>query len=569
MGKFFWNMKTVESSGLWIRCTYFCVGVLVFTLMLLWEPSAFLKLIRKSKVLDIEKNDQLPTSPGIDKINKVDKIAFLFLRRDDSLEQNVWDEFFGNENEKKYYNIYVYCLYCDHKTNKNQSYSTNNILSNNLIKTHTDQTAVSLIEVSNILFKYAYNNDPYNTKFILLSESHIPIYNFSYIYNQLIQKTANKKKSFIDMGKLFVKDFISFDKFKCAFKSITLDTYFIQQYLSKYKLQWSTFYKNVTSCTDTNYYSSFIQKYLNATEQFKYIINESLTYISSNGSNDTTSNNLFLRKVNIDPIKTQVRNRGEKLLGPIVDTEHKLLYCAIPKIACVMFKNLFYAIQHNDIYIKQIDYAPNYNHINDENQIEAKLKSIHSRIKNTMDINDYMDIITDRQYQKLVILRDPLERLLSGFLDKCLYGPTNGRFCEGRKTTNFTVFVERIIGKINSNSEIDRHFRPQHSFCNLEETFMYYNNVIIYGYESIGNDTLMFLKSINRDEFYYHWGIYHNETMFKGSKVHVTYNATGTNSSMFYQRYYTKQLAMKCIKAFEIDYKLFNLPLPQWISYLK
>ncbi|KAI6239882.1 hypothetical protein M3Y99_00520600 [Aphelenchoides fujianensis] len=67
-----------------------------------------------------------------------------------------------------------------------------------------------------------------------------------------------------------------------------------------------------------------------------------------------------------------------------------------------------------------------------------------------------------------VVVRDPIDRFLSGYVDKCIRNPTRFRFCNGCKA-NFTCFVlsefrrfERQIraGRLERTFE-DRHFAPQ------------------------------------------------------------------------------------------------------------
>ncbi|KAI6219341.1 hypothetical protein M3Y99_01662500 [Aphelenchoides fujianensis] len=74
-----------------------------------------------------------------------------------------------------------------------------------------------------------------------------------------------------------------------------------------------------------------------------------------------------------------------------------------------------------------------------------------------------------------VVVRDPIDRFLSGYVDKCIRNPTRYRFCNGCGA-NFTCFVlsefrrfERQIraGRLERTFE-DRHFAPQNWHCDLD-----------------------------------------------------------------------------------------------------
>lgn len=164
---------------------------------------------------------------------------------------------------------------------------------------------------------------------------------------------------------------------------------------------------------------------------------------------------------------------------------------------------------------------------------------------------------------------------MSGFLDRCLwvvdtYGIT--KECLGNITDQFTFtnFVDRIINMSNYKQYITNpHYWPQSWFCRLNEFINEYDYVIKYDYHNIGHETLKILELLNLSEYYYHWGEYFNETMFKDS-VHVTYKGGDELQSKieFYSKYYTLELAVKCIKLFQDDYRLFDMSYPEWIYHL-
>lgn len=251
----------------------------------------------------------------------------------------------------------------------------------------------------------------------------------------------------------------------------------------------------------------------------------------------------------------------------IKDEKHKLLYCFIPKNICTIFKQILYFMinDNNDLIYKNNN---NYNWIHNEidyhsKKYKPKPNSIYKLLNN---------------WKSFVILRDPLERLLSGYLDKCIN--SNKKWCENLSDNdryNFTKFVNIIIQKINKNKlmDIHDHYRPQHTFCGMNKYFNYFNYKILYNNnkQSISNQTLKFMKYANIDinKYYYKWGKYKNQSIFDKKTSHSTnkiINNLSENNIKFYSKFFDYHLAIKTIVAFDKDYKMLNIPYPKWVQYL-
>eukprot|EP01084_Bolivina_argentea_P061982 113317_1 len=235
-----------------------------------------------------------------------------------------------------------------------------------------------------------------------------------------------------------------------------------------------------------------------------------------------------------------------------INTKQRLLYCAIQKNCNLLFKSLFTALQNEDPTMHMT-------------KIYRKTHFFDTYSKDL-----YKTVINNESWTRFIVIRDPLERLVSGFLHVCMgHGA-----CDGRRPSNFAVFVDRIVQRKFNNQDINRHFRAQSVFCNLHHDFSKYNYVIKYEPNNIAVKTEAFLSKMDLKEYYMYWGSYHNQTMFENSDVqngisHVTF--VGGNKSetiQFYAKYYNKELAIKCLKLFSDDYVLFNLPVPWWIRYI-
>ena len=117
------------------------------------------------------------------------KIAFMFLTKLDLNKHNIWKAYLKNHENK--YNIYVhpYEYY-----NSTKIKVTNSLLKNNIIKNivKTDYTHVyrAILELYKVAIK-----DTNNYKFILLSESDIPITSFDIMYSFLTKNNNSYVKS--------------------------------------------------------------------------------------------------------------------------------------------------------------------------------------------------------------------------------------------------------------------------------------------------------------------------------------------------------------------------------------
>jgi hypothetical protein len=104
------------------------------------------------------------------------KIACCFLIYDTINHEELWKKFFDGVDKNKY-NIYIH-----YKDNTPLKYFEKHKLNNCV---DTEWGTISLVKASNLLFKTAYDHDNENYKFVLLSNSCIPLKGFDKIYNKL------------------------------------------------------------------------------------------------------------------------------------------------------------------------------------------------------------------------------------------------------------------------------------------------------------------------------------------------------------------------------------------------
>ncbi|KAM5580585.1 glycosyltransferase BC10-like [Rosa sericea] len=124
------------------------------------------------------------------------KVAFLFLVRRDLPLDFLWGTFFKNGDAAKF-SIYVHSepgFVFDESTTRSAFFFGRQL--NNSIQVVWGES--SMIEAERLLFEEALY-DPANQRFVLLSDSCVPLYNFSYIYNYVMSSPKSFVDSFIDV----------------------------------------------------------------------------------------------------------------------------------------------------------------------------------------------------------------------------------------------------------------------------------------------------------------------------------------------------------------------------------
>ncbi|KAA8520128.1 hypothetical protein F0562_014384 [Nyssa sinensis] len=123
------------------------------------------------------------------------KIAFLFLARRNLPLDFLWGSFFENADVANF-SIYIHSepgFVFDESTTRSVFFYNRQL--SNSIKVAWGES--SLIQAERLLLGAALD-DPANRRFVLLSDSCVPLYNFSYIYNYLMSSPRSFVDSFLD-----------------------------------------------------------------------------------------------------------------------------------------------------------------------------------------------------------------------------------------------------------------------------------------------------------------------------------------------------------------------------------
>ncbi|HIK31552.1 MAG TPA: sulfotransferase family protein [Oscillatoriales cyanobacterium M59_W2019_021] len=144
-----------------------------------------------------------------------------------------------------------------------------------------------------------------------------------------------------------------------------------------------------------------------------------------------------------------------------VNHNHKFIYCSIPKNACTLFKRF------------TLEYSGD-----TEFQNHKDIHYYIAKHKTPIAMTD-MSLLNNPEYYKFTILRDPLERLVSAYLDKFVRWLPNiqetfalqvikevyesqGLEPDYSKSITFSQFVHYV--STTNDILLDQHWKPQHLF---------------------------------------------------------------------------------------------------------
>ena len=256
-----------------------------------------------------------------------------------------------------------------------------------------------------------------------------------------------------------------------------------------------------------------------------------------------------------------------------VDLNRKLLYCAIPKVACTEFFRLFHRMMDaKKTNLRERERWRGDPHFRPDKPVLNKLA----------DEATATHAMNDPNFTKFVFFRDPAERLLSAYLDKFEHG-ARYRVGYGLRIfkdaqMNFTGFIERIErdNKRRANPDglhphTNPHWRPQRFMCNLEKFLPLYNFVGSFAHLKEHAEALLRQAGLWEEFGARGWAL--KKGGGRGwSAGRVGTPSPGAEGAMFQkntawhadgagtkkERYYTPELLARVKKAYAMDYEMFD-----------
>ena len=176
------------------QITYICIIIII--ICLIFYNVKYLKMNENFKnynyningennILDINRPN-IPNISNKPNINNNGKIAFLFLTYNNLKRPEIWNNFFGIKNNDINTSPYgnKFTIY-NHAKDKDQV--TNILLKDKHIPEHIETCwgCANLVEANLLLLRQALK-DPLNKKFILVSDSCLPIVSFNTFYKDMV-----------------------------------------------------------------------------------------------------------------------------------------------------------------------------------------------------------------------------------------------------------------------------------------------------------------------------------------------------------------------------------------------
>ena len=154
----------------------------------------------------------------------------------------------------------------------------------------------------------------------------------------------------------------------------------------------------------------------------------------------------------------------------LVSHKHKFIYCNIPKNATQLFRIM--TVEHSDDYEKFYKW---------KQKTYLTVNEYLHRDDAGVRLTDYI-YLDNPKYFKFAILRNPFDRLVSGYLDKFVKNPVPqplahpvinnvyehlGMKPNVNKGITFTQFI-RYLAMTKDDYNLDIHWRPQHTFLGID-----------------------------------------------------------------------------------------------------
>jgi hypothetical protein len=198
------------------------------------------------------------------------------------------------------------------------------------------------------------------------------------------------------------------------------------------------------------------------------------------------------------------------------------------------------------------------------------------------------DVFSDPAATRAVMVRDPLARFASAFLDKCTQNNCHsGGFCLPRvwknipegKPISFQLAVEFMLsqGTPESPAQLDGHWSLQSEHCELHKRVSEYTVVGMMKKDTFAQDSTCIMDLARLQRFNTR-GQSEGNVPFWGAAGEMAavpdWGAQNVNKDAetdmgeeeVLKRLFTKDAAMKLIKHFKQDYDTFNLPVPGWVD---
>ena len=254
------------------------------------------------------------------------------------------------------------------------------------------------------------------------------------------------------------------------------------------------------------------------------------------------------RRWNDKEIKQEKHNLFHHL---IVSEKHKVMYCFIPKIACSNMKRIFLVL--NGVYsdIKHVNVS----------MMNKEITRLDNKAFTTSQVFTMF-----KNYYKIMLVRDPFERLVSAYRNKLLnkqsvaFHSTPGKMIVRRYRFNdsksadpkgddvkFIEYVRYLID--NPSKEVNEHWMSYHDLCRPCDV----NYDFIGSIDTLSRDVSHAMGQINVDKTKYYINPV-GKTALVGTKNVI---------ANFFKQLPKKDFSA-LVEKFRFDHQLFGYEIPNY-----
>eukprot|EP00450_Noctiluca_scintillans_P038512 CAMPEP_0194480528 /NCGR_PEP_ID=MMETSP0253-20130528/3294_1 /TAXON_ID=2966 /ORGANISM="Noctiluca scintillans" /LENGTH=319 /DNA_ID=CAMNT_0039319921 /DNA_START=287 /DNA_END=1243 /DNA_ORIENTATION=- len=181
--------------------------------------------------------------------------------------------------------------------------------------------------------------------------------------------------------------------------------------------------------------------------------------------------------------------------------------------------------------------------------------------KKVFSTRNQRKVFSDPSAVRAVMVRDPLARFASGFLNKCFGGNCKNRLCHAQKQRgtpiSFATAVKWMLARNPWNAGNDKHWTLQAAHCDLKDQLGEYTIVGLMTKTSLHDDARCILELAN---------ISHANQDKHGNPIFASGRQSSTAEEDMLKRMFTRKAARALMSHLRVDYDHFHLPEPAWIS---
>ena len=214
----------------------------------------------------------------------------------------------------------------------------------------------------------------------------------------------------------------------------------------------------------------------------------------------------------------EVITRRDLFKHLLFDDKYKIIYCFIPKTGCTKMKTLFLLLQ--GLYSLEQLFNKTVTH-----------KNYLKKVKTLADLSVEERSVRLKSYYKFMIVRDPLERFVSGYRNKIGRSHAPKRFIKLQKdimkdihrygfffkrNPSFSEFVQYFLAH---NEVFDDHFKPMVDICH--PCYVKYHFYADFG--MLDYDIDNFLRQMDIPIYFYFNGIRNVESLMPKDHYMTSY----------------------------------------------